>query len=57
MNQFVSNRINDRHFIFALRQFLCDCHRGKRKGFAPIELLSGKKLDEYWCDMLLTLAA
>jgi len=31
--------------------------RGKRKGFAPIELLSGKKLKHSWLDLLLAKAA
>mgnify|MGYP000050048060 FL=1 len=31
--------------------------RGKRKGFAPIELLSGKKLKQSWLDLLLAKAA
>lgn len=31
--------------------------RGKRKGFAPIELLRGEKLEQSWLELILTKAA
>ena len=51
-NQLSQEQLNLIRFYLNHRVY----QRGKRKGHAPIELLTGKKLDKNWCDMLLELA-
>jgi len=48
-NQLSQEQLNIIRFYLNHRVY----KRGKRKGYAPIELLRGEKLDKSWCDLLL----
>ena len=51
-NQLSQEQLNLIRFYLNHRVY----RRGKRKGAAPIELLTGQKLEKSWCEMLLELA-
>lgn len=51
-NQLSQEQLNIIRFYLNHRVY----QRGKRKGYAPIELLRGEKLEQSWLDMLLELA-
>ncbi len=48
-NQLNQNQLNLIMFYLNHRKYL----RGKRKGFSPIELLTGEKQEQDWLDILL----
>jgi len=52
-NQLSTEQLNVIRFYLNHRVY----KRGKRKGFAPIELLRGEKLKQSWLDLLLAKAA
>ena len=52
-NQLSSQQLNVIRFYLNHRVY----KRGKRKGFAPIELLKGERLEQSWLDLLLAKAA
>jgi len=52
-NQLSDQQLNVIRFYLNHRVY----KRGKRKGFAPIELLRGEKLKQSWLELLLAKAA
>jgi len=52
-NQLSDQQLNVIRFYLNHRVY----KRGKRKGFAPIELLCGKKLKQSWLELLVAKAA